>query len=221
MAKRKSNPQPELVRHDGGLCAHFVNSASHKRPGISSYADLLAWGRRAGELGPADVQRLGRGAGERPAAAEAVLEQAHELRDRLERILGALAEQRAPAAADVDALSDALGATLAARCLVPAARGGWVSVWGDRGGDDLDRMLWPVVLSAVETLSPRYYRKVRRCAGEDCDLLLVDRLPGRPRKRCRRCGDRRRSHRHYHTKVKRRLKGTKKQTRKRDAADGR
>ncbi len=53
-------------------------------------------------------------------------------------------------------MSDARGAALSAQRLVPAAEGGWLIGWGDRGGDDLDRMLWPVILSAVDMLSPQY-----------------------------------------------------------------
>ncbi len=202
MAKGKTGQEPELIRHDGGLCPHFVNTGSDKRRPIRRYADLLVWGRRADVLGSADAQRLERAAAERPADAEAVFARARELRTLLERILLALAGRRSPAGADVNALSDALGAALSAQRLVPAAEGGWLVDWGDRGGDDLDRMLWPVILSAVDMLSPRYYRRIRRCAGDDCELIFADRLPGRARLRCRRCSSRYRSRKHYRTKVK-------------------
>ncbi len=201
MAKRKSD-QPALVRHDGGLCAYFVNTASSKRRSIGSYADLLDWGQRAGALGSSDAQRLERMAGKRPADAESALRQARELRDCLERILLALARNQRPVVADLDALSKARGRVLAAQRLAPIGTGGWLPDWGDRGGDDLDRMLWPVVLSAVETLSPKYYRKVCQCAGDDCDLILVDRSPGPTRRMCRRCGARSRSRKYYRNKVK-------------------
>ncbi len=203
MAKRKTSQQPELVRHDGGLCPHFVNTANARRRSIRSYADLLDWGQRAGALTSSDAQRLARAAEEAPAEAEAVLGRAQELRQLLERILLALLQHQGPAAADLEALSAARGEVLAAQRLGPAAAaGGWLPYWGDRGGDDLDRMLWPVVLSAVDTLSPKWYRKVRRCASEACDLFLVDRSPGRARTMCRRCGARSRSRKHYHRKVK-------------------
>ncbi len=202
MAKRKTDQQPELVRLDGGLCANFVNTGSGKRHSIGSYADLLDWGRRAGALSSSDAQRLERMAGERPADAAAALGKARELRNCLERILLVLARHQKPAAADLHTLSEARGEALAAQCLAPAGAGGWLPSWGDRGGDDLDRMLWPVVLSAVETLSPKYYRKVRQCAAEDCDLILVDRSPGRTRRMCRRCGARSRSRKYYHNTVK-------------------
>lgn len=204
MAKRqrRKSQQPELVRHDGDLCAYFVNTANAKRRSISSYADLLAWGLRAEALSAADAQRLERMAGERTADAEAVFVRARDLRERLERILLALTRHRAPAAADLDALSADLAVALAPRRLVPAPEGGWRLAWGDRGGDDLDHMLWPVVTSAVNVLTTRYHRKVRQCEGKDCRLLLVDRSPGSPRKWCSACGGRSRALKHYHAKVK-------------------
>ncbi len=82
MAKRKPR-LPEIVRQDGSLCVHFVNTASGKRPALRAYADLLIWGQRAEVLGSADAQRLERAAAERPADAEAALVRALELRSRL------------------------------------------------------------------------------------------------------------------------------------------
>lgn len=201
MFKRKLQ-LPEIVRQDGGLCTHFVNTASAQRPGLGSYADLLIWGQRAEVLGSADAQRLERAATERPADAEAALAEARELRACLLRILLALAGRRNPAVADLDAVASALGAARSAHRFVPAADGGYLLGWGDRGGDDFDRMLWPVLASAVEVLSPDGYRRVGQCAAEDCTLLFVDRSPGSPRKWCRRCGARARSRKHYHRVIK-------------------
>ncbi len=85
---------------------------------------------------------------------------------------------------------------------MPVADGGFLLGWGDRGGDDFDRMLWPVLTSAAEVLSPESFNRVGQCAGEDCTLTFIDRSPGSPRKWCRRCGARTRSRKHYHTVVK-------------------
>ncbi len=201
MAKRKPR-LPEIVRQDGGLCTHFVNTASGKRPGLRSYGDLLIWGQRAEVLGGADAQRLERAASERPADAAAAFARALELRGYLERILRALVGRRNPEVADLDAIASALGAARSAHRFVPAAEGGWRLGWGDRGGDDFDRMLWPVLTSAAEALSPESYHRVGQCAGEDCTLLFVDRASGSPRKWCPRCGVRARSRKHYKKVVK-------------------
>ncbi len=201
MAKRKID-LPEIVRQDGSLCTHFVNTASAARPGIATYGDLLVWGQRAELLDAAGAQRLERTASARPAAAEAALGQVLELRTILARILLALARRRQPAVADLDAVATALGAARSAHRFVPAAKGGYLLGWGDRGGDDLERVLWPVLTSAVEVLSPEEFYRVGQCAGEDCTLFFVDRSPGSPRKWCRLCGGRVRSRKYYRTFIK-------------------
>ena len=200
MAKRKTD-MPQLVRHDGALCATFVNSASVQRKPFSTYLDLLEWGQRCGALNASDAGRLENAAAERPEAAEAATRQAQELRTRLARILGALAGRATPAAADIAELNHRLAAALAHRRLVPAAQG-YRWDWAAPGEDDLDAVLWNVLLSAAEVLSTKVHRRVSVCAGEDCDLILVDRSPGSPRKWCRICGPRSRSRKHYHKTVK-------------------
>ena len=203
MAKRKRKQVPELVQRDGGLCTALVNTASAKRRSVETYAELLAWGHTCGTVTGGDVERLERAAAERPADAEAVARRARELRARFRRILERLVEGRGPTDSDLEALRVELAAAWAARHFARSGIGcRWV--WGDRGGDDLDRMLWPVVMSMAEVLSTKYHRKVRRCAGEGCDLLFVDRTPGSPRKWCSRraCGNKVRSRRDYQRRVK-------------------
>ena len=203
VARRKGSEEPEAVRRDGALCATFVNSASAKRKGFSTYAEFLAWGLRCGAVTAGDAERLERAAADHPEDAVAVAARALEVRALLDRIFSARAERRAPVGADLDAFNAELSPALSARRLVPAARNlQWA--WGDRGGDDLDRMLWPVLWSAADVLSSKYYSKVGRCAGDGCDLLFVDRAPGSPRKWCnmQACGSKVNSRRHYQQVVK-------------------
>lgn len=199
---RRSFPGPKLVRQDGALCATFVNTASGKRKAFETYDDLLLWGCRNGALGSVDGARLAKAAKDRPEAAEAAVTRARELRECLKRILLTLAENRDPEAADLEELNAALAAALSFRRLVPHPDGfrwGW-----DFAAADFDRMLWPVIMSAADVLTSKYRRNVRQCAGEDCELVFVDRTPGSPRKWCdnKACGHRLRSSRYYHGTVK-------------------
>lgn len=202
MAKRKQ--EPELVRKDGALCLTFVNSASSKRRSFSVYAELLDWGLAAGTLTGADLERLGRAVAERRADGGAVVRQALELRARFARIFEGVLRRQGPLERDLAALEAAIASALSARRLVPSGLGcRWV--WGDRGGDELDRMLWPVVMSMADLLrSPKSLARVRRCAGEDCGLLFVDRTPGSPRKWCsmKACGSKVKAKRDYYRRVK-------------------
>ncbi len=212
MAKGKAKQGPLGVRRDGGLCVTFANSASAKRRSFSSYAELLAWGQRLGGLTGADAERLERIAAERPGDAEAVVRRAFELRDSCRRTLRGLSRRRGSSEADFEILHAEL---MAARSAERWVRDGIGCQWvvGDRGGDDLDRMLWPVARSIAELLETRYRLKVGECAGEGCDLLFVDRSPGSPRRWCDKeaCGSKINSRRHYQKRVKPRRAAAKKQ----------
>ena len=204
MAKRKNKQQqPELVRRDGGLCVTFVNTGSSKRKSFTTYVDLLEWGLAYGALTGADVERLERAAAERRGDAAEVARRARELRARCQRIFEGLIQGQGPNDSDLDALNAELVSAHTAQRLARSGLG-CRRVWGDRGGDDLDRMLWPVVMSMAEVLSTKYHRKVRRCAGQDCDLLFVDRTPGSPRKWCsmKACGNKVNSRRDYDRRLK-------------------
>ncbi len=203
MAKRKSSQEPTVVRRDGGLCVTFVNSASKRRRSFETYAELLAWGARCGAVASADVEGLERAAAERLADASAVARRALELRARFRRILEGLIERRQPTDGDLAKLRDELASARGAQYFARSGIGcRWV--WGDRGGDDLDRMLWPVVMSMAELLSTKYCLKVRRCASDDCDLFFVDRTGGSPRKWCsmKACGNKARARKDYYRRVK-------------------
>ncbi|MEE8522472.1 MAG: CGNR zinc finger domain-containing protein [Thermoanaerobaculia bacterium] len=205
MAKRKSKPvsqEPEIVRRDGALCVTFVNTVSTERPALETYADLLAWGRRSGALTPSQAERLGRVADGEPDQARAVLTRAQTLRGCLLSIFHAIAEGGSPADFDVEALDHSLYEVLAHRRLIAADDGRCQFVW--REGDELDRMLWPVLTSATRTLTSKHCREIRECASEGCSLMFLDRSSGSPRKWCsqKTCGHRDRSRRHYRKTVK-------------------
>ncbi len=195
--------QPKLVTHDGGLCAVLVNTASKKRRSLETYADLLAWGQENGVLELADADRLARAARERPADADAAFARAQELRACLERILVRLVDRHPPATADIDTLNAALS-TARSKQVLRRHDNSYQWTWGGRDDDDFDRMLWPVLASASDVLTSKSLFRVRRCAGEDCDLLFVDRTSGLPRKWCsmNSCGSRVSSRKHYRARVK-------------------
>jgi predicted RNA-binding Zn ribbon-like protein len=205
MAKRRprrKSSEPELVRRDGALCVTFVNTASRERRPLETYADLLAWGQQSGALSGSQAERLERLGGDDPERVREVLIRAQTLRGCLLRIFHALAEGQAPADLDVEAVDHQLYEVLAHRRLIADGHGGYHFVWRD--GDELDRMLWPVLTSASQTLTSKHCRKVRECAGEGCSLMFLDRSGGSPRKWCsgETCGHRDRARRHYRKTVK-------------------
>ncbi len=201
MAKRKTETRlQKMLRSDGALCVTFVNTGLEKRKPLGSYADLLAWGVQTGALARADSARLERAAAARPGLAAGVTKRAKTLRARLGRILAALAGGGKPATDDFEAFNVDLGAALGHRRLTGDS---FEWAWAEIGDEDLDRMLWPVLVSATELLSSADRHRLRRCPGESCGLLFVARGGGRPRKWCgAACRDRSTSRRHYRKVVK-------------------
>ncbi len=201
----------------------FVNAGprqagSAQRNPFASYADLLAWGIATGTLSRADATRLEAVAAERPGLASGVVRRARTLAGRLRRILLACAAGAIPDAADLEALNADLRAALAARQLI-GVRGGCRWSWDAAGGDDLDRVLWPVLESASELLTAETVGKVRECAAEGCDLLFVARGGGKPRKWCSpACRNRETSSRHYQRRLKPARRERERQRRVEDAA---
>jgi predicted RNA-binding Zn ribbon-like protein len=199
--ERSPSAEPEPVRRDGGLCAAFVNTVDPRRRGVESYAELLAWAECHGVVDAAAAEELGRAAAERPVDASIALHRALGLRALLERIFGALVEEREPDPADVEEVNAALSG--GRRHLVRTA-GGYRWAWTHRPDNDLEALLWPIVLSVADLLASKYVRQVRRCAGQGCGLVFVDRTNGRPRKWCsdKSCGERTRARRRYHATIK-------------------
>ncbi|HEX5502477.1 MAG TPA: ABATE domain-containing protein [Thermomicrobiales bacterium] len=197
-----ATPDPPGV----GLCLDFANTVSpHGGADVNehlhAYADLLAWGRRAGVLTAEGERGLAAVAARRPAEAAAVLVGAIALREAIYRVFSAVAGGRAPAGADLATLNDALARASAHLRVVPAA-GGFAWAWA--GADDaLDRVLWPVARSAADLLTSARLDRVRECAGEDCNWLFLDLSRNRSRRWCdmKECGNRAKARRHYRRKV--------------------
>lgn len=180
----------------------FVNTGSarpeNRQQGAESYAELVAWGREVGVLSPDEAKRLLRRAGETPADAAATFARAAKLRFALARLFNAMTMAEEPPRAGLDGLNAAMKEAMPALRVVPGEAG---VVWGWEGDDDdLGRVLWPVVLSAAETLIAAAGRPhVRQCAAKGCRLYFVDRGPKRQRRWCdmKVCGNRAKVSRHY------------------------
>lgn len=186
----------------GNLCLDFTNTVNwrgvlDREEALTSYAALVAWGRRAGILTGDGAARLLSEAARRPADATAALERAIALRETIRRVVLAASEGRPPEAGDLDTLNGALAAALREARLVPAADG---FAWGWR--DDpaaLDRVLWPVLRAAADLLTSGDLDRVRECAGDDCGWLFLDMSRNRSRRWCdmQSCGNRAKARRYY------------------------
>lgn len=185
----------------GRLCLDFVNtvSGSRARPTerLNGYQDLLSWGRQAGALADRDARHLEQAARRRPADAARVLADAVGFREVLYRVFSAVVSLRPPDPRDVDALNGMLSHALA-RQRVERKPGGFAWGWAE-DADALDRMLWPVARSAADLLVSPDLKRVRQCAGANCDWLFMDMSRNRSRRWCdmKGCGNRAKARRYY------------------------
>ena len=183
----------------GQLCLDFANTINgHDRATpheyLLGYPDLIVWSRRAGLLTDTEAERLLRLAGAGSRAAAVVFKQAIELRETIFRIFSARALNRSPKAADIVALDEARLEALNHSTII-RRDGGYVVDWIDQSA--LDRMLWPIALSAAELLTSPHLTGVRECAGDHCDWLFVDTSRNHLRRWCSmaECGNRSKSRR--------------------------
>jgi predicted RNA-binding Zn ribbon-like protein len=201
MAERERSAR-DLELIGGRLCLDFANTISTRLEGgreyLTSYADLVAWSRHAGILtDEAAGLLLLDGAARHPDMAADALERAIAMRETIYRVFSAIAAGREPRAAELTALNAELGEALSRLEIAPSG-GGFEWRWTAEG-DDLERMLWPVVRSAADTLTSRDLGRVRECAREGCDWLFVDTSKNRSRRWCSMamCGSRVKAQRYY------------------------
>lgn len=176
------------------LCLDFANtlyghSGNPIHEYLFSYDDLVVWGVHAGMLDPDTGERLLRAAERQPRQVRSVFHRALELREAIYRIFAALALEIPIQNSDLAALNTDRTAALA-HTRILASSGRFISDWDDPLA--LDRVLWPVAISAGELLTSPDHTRVRQCSGETCDWLFVDTSRNHMRRWCqmRVCGNR-------------------------------
>jgi predicted RNA-binding Zn ribbon-like protein len=185
---------------DGGrLCLDFVNTLNlYSEDKLRSASDLIAFARQAEVLPAPEAARLQAEIDAKPAAAEAFLARARELRIAIYHVFSAVAALEPPAAADMDVLNRELAATLGHQCVVIEPDGSFG--WGWLGGQyQLTHLLFPIVRSAADLLTSDDRQDVRQCAAPDCAWLFLDTSRNRSRQWCsmQTCGNRAKARRFY------------------------
>jgi predicted RNA-binding Zn ribbon-like protein len=149
-------------------------------------------------LNESEAQRLVRAAKKRPDEAAQTLAQAVQLREAMFRIFSGAGECKPQRPEDMDTLNASLARALA-QVRLEASPEGCVRAWaGD--GDQLDRMLWPVLRSSMDVLtSDEERQRVHRCESPTCDWLFLDTSRNRSRRWCdmKSCGNRAKARRYY------------------------
>ena len=179
MTSERMALQVEDLRLLGGAaCLDFVNSIENRTGHppedlLTSYPDLVRWGRHAGLISDTTATRLiARAAADEPAALEA-FHQALALRAALHRLFLAIATGREPDPADLEQLQRAYADAVSGATLVPE---GARLAWDWRPDEQrLDQLLWPVARSAVELLTTGDPRRIKVCENPyGCGWLFYD-----------------------------------------------
>ena len=184
----------------GNLCLDFINTLDDRgdpereKELLTSYADVLAFLRQSTALPEHLLRRLAhlRGAHETLARARAV-------REALHRVFAAIVEQRNPAASDLDEISSEWR-RVSAHFHLRRGLGGFEWQWSDGDGETAgDRVLWPVLRSAVDLLTSPDLERVRACESEGCRWLFLDTSRNHSRRWCdmKVCGNRAKVRRFY------------------------
>jgi len=184
------------------VCLDFVNSvesraSSHPQDFLTDYTALVHWGMHAGLLSTAEEQALLSLAQQHPQQAEATWARAMRLRETLYGIFVALARKEYPSPAALQALHQTYLDVMRHAELTPTPAG---FTWNWPPALTFDRMLWPVVGSAVDILTSSEVARVRECPGcGDCGWLFVDISKGGKRQWCSMegCGSRAKMRRLY------------------------
>lgn len=185
----------------GALCLDFANTlvghgATPRHEYLKDYKDLVLWSRHARILTLAEANSLSREAFRHPSKSTAVLKKARILRAMIYRIFSAFAHHTPPEKTDLDYLNASRLKSLSYSSIAQA-KSRFLLVWKDPMA--LDRMLWPIVLSAVELLTSSVLSNVKQCAGEGCDWLFLDASRNHLRRWCTmdECGNRAKMRRRY------------------------
>ncbi len=210
----RETPSPSSGRYSflgGDPSVDFVNTVEDWLSEVpvdklKSYGDLLDWSQQAGIVGSELVSSLWKAASECEQDSERVLRRARSFRQRLYRILAAVAAGDPPDAKDLDAIT-ALARKAAAHSRLERGNGGFAWVLDEAKGCELDWPLWELARNVVALLTSESLKHVRQCADDTCGWLFIDRSRNHSRRWCdmSSCGNRAKARRNYARQKARRL----------------
>lgn len=193
-------------RIGGVLCLDFVNTvdwhgSDHEGERLREYTDLVRWAEYGGLLTEVEAAHLRTLAGQVPAQATRMLDEARALRESLFHILGNVTRQEAPAPDDLAGLNRWVETAGTQARLVPTVPGGLAWAWAEMEAR-LDAPLWPVVRSAADVLTGPHLARVHCCAEPDCGWVFLDTSKNGSRRWCSMagCGSRAKARQYYRRK---------------------
>lgn len=183
----------------GRLCLDFVNTVdawvhtagtrpsrdygdTAMREKLVDYDALVHWARLAAVLSGHGGEDLLKRARRHRADASATLARGLRLRLALYRIFKSSLERWAPERGDLEALHEELAVARSHERVIHRD-GVFLWTWDESPGA-MDRILWPVLRSAVDLLTCADLGKLRQCKGDECGWLFLDSSRNRSRSWC-------------------------------------
>jgi predicted RNA-binding Zn ribbon-like protein len=152
------------------------------REDLPDYDSLLRWSRFASLLEASEAERLRERAQRSAPEARRVLRRAVRLREAIYRLGKALVEDWTPPAADLQVLDREVREARRRQRLV-ARRRRLEPEW-TFDTPRLDRMLWPVALSAAAVFGSDDVGLLKQCGGPNCGWLFLDTTRNHSRQWC-------------------------------------
>lgn len=191
------------------LCLDFANTVNwhagnQPEEKIISYQKLVAWSRHADILNDSQEKLLIEQADKNPEQAVKVLKKAIELREAIYRLFRSVATGDDIDSVDLSILNQYVG------CAYQYAEmrfdEGGFDVTFQKGIDQLDGMLWPIVQSAIDLLRQGDLGRIKQCEGGMCGWLFFDSSRNKSRRWCSMadCGNRANAKRFYRRKTSKR-----------------
>lgn len=183
----------------GNIALDFVNTVGNRlgvsRDYFTSPPEFMRWARLGGLLGDWDKITL------KGSDWNRLLE----IREEMYRIFKKLADNKPLRPPDIERLNMRM-AEVASKQQVRMEKGRFALIWNTRRNDP-DRIIGPILQSAVDLLTSGSFRRIRECADENCGWLFLDRSQTGKRKWCSMndCGNRDKVRRYYRRKARVRL----------------
>ncbi len=187
----------------GDLSLDFANTldwhaSKHPIERITSYADLLAWGKAAGLINPQTVRELRELDAHKPEETSDHYLLAIQVREAIYHIFSHHYAGKPIPEADLALLNSYVREAMSHRQLVQEGdEFHWE--WSPEI-NGINQILWPVTFAAAHLLTSPAASRVRECEDDrGCGYLFIDQTKNHSRRWCsmESCGNRAKARRHY------------------------
>jgi predicted RNA-binding Zn ribbon-like protein len=171
----------------GRLCLDFTNTVGGRTGSkilvekIAGIDSLLEWSVKAGILDKKEADQLLEISKKRPQNSADIFKRAIKFREALYRIFQCVIAHTSPKKEDLELLNQEIRAARSHESLERSKNGYKMK---PEISDDLDRMIWPVAISAAELLTEGDLKRLRECDGEHCGWLFLDTSKNNSRQWC-------------------------------------